>query len=75
MSFTALAMTYLLALGRGVKAVLWTWLGLTAVATVYLGWHYVVDDLAGIAIGLLSLALAKLLTGYDVRAARRAPST
>jgi membrane-associated phospholipid phosphatase len=75
MSFTALAMTYLLGLGRRVKAVLWTWLALTAVATVYLGWHYAVDDFAGVAVGVLSLALARALTGYDVRAARRAPST
>ena len=75
MSFTALAMTYLLGIDRRIKAVLWAWLGLTAVATVYLGWHYVVDDLAGIVIGVLSLAIAKGLTAYDVRAARRAPST
>lgn len=75
MSFTALAMTYLLGLGRAVKVVLWAWLALTAVATVYLGWHYVVDDLAGIVVGVVSLALAQLLTAYDVRAARRAPST
>jgi membrane-associated phospholipid phosphatase len=74
MSFTALAMTYLLGLGRRVKAVLWTWLALTAVATVYLGWHYAIDDIAGVVIGLISLVLAKLLTAYDVRAARRAPS-
>jgi hypothetical protein len=75
MSFTALAMVYLLGLGRRVKAVLWAWLGLTAVATVYLGWHYVVDDVAGIAIGVVSLLLAQLLTAYDARAARLAPST
>jgi membrane-associated phospholipid phosphatase len=75
MSFTALAMTYLLGLDRRLKAVLWAWLGLTAVATVYLGWHYAVDDIAGIVIGVLSLTLAKLLTAYDVREARRAPST
>jgi len=75
MSFTALAMTYLLGLGGRVKAVLWAWLGLTTVATVYLGWHYAIDDLAGVVIGVLSLAIAQRLTGYDVRAARRAPST
>jgi membrane-associated phospholipid phosphatase len=75
MSFTALALAHMLGLGRRVKGALWAWLGLTAVATVYLGWHYVVDDLAGIVIAVLSLALARLLTAYDVRPARRAPST
>ena len=43
---------------------------LTLIATVYLGWHYVVDDIAGIAIGALAVLLASLLTGFDPRAAR-----
>jgi membrane-associated phospholipid phosphatase len=42
---------------------------LTVVATIYLGWHYVVDDIAGIAIGGASLLLAKWLTGFDPRTA------
>ena len=72
MSFTALAAAHMLRLGRRLKVALWAWLVVTVVATVYLGWHYVVDDVAGILIGVASLALAKVLTGYDVRAARRA---
>jgi membrane-associated phospholipid phosphatase len=75
MSFTALAMTYLLALRRRIKAVLWIWLALTTLATVYLGWHYAVDDLAGVVVGVGSLSIARWLTGYDARAARLAPST
>jgi membrane-associated phospholipid phosphatase len=42
---------------------------LTLVATVYLGWHYVVDDIAGIALGVMSLILARMLTGFDPRSA------
>ncbi|MDP9400403.1 MAG: phosphatase PAP2 family protein [Actinomycetota bacterium] len=72
MSFTALAAAHLLNLGRRLKVALWVWLVVTVVATVYLGWHYVVDDVAGVLIGAASLALAKVLTGFDVRAARRA---
>jgi membrane-associated phospholipid phosphatase len=37
--------------------------GVTMVATVYLGWHYVVDDLAGIAIALLAVALGRATIG------------
>jgi membrane-associated phospholipid phosphatase len=44
---------------------------LTLIATIYLGWHYVVDDVAGMLIGAAALGLAKVLTGFDVRAARR----
>jgi hypothetical protein len=71
MSFTALGAAHLLNLRRGVKAGLWVWLTVTVIATVYLGWHYVLDDIAGIAIGAMSLALACVLTGFDFRAARR----
>jgi hypothetical protein len=74
MSVTPLAAAYMLGLGPRVKAALWAWLAITGVATIYLGWHYVVDDIAGVAIALLSLALARLLTNYDVRAARAAPA-
>jgi len=72
MSFTPLVAAYLLGLGPRVKAALWTWLVVTTIATIYLGWHYVLDDVAGIAMGALSLVLARALTGYDVAAARRA---
>ncbi len=71
MSFTALAAAHLLNLARRLKVALWTWLIVTTVATVYLGWHYLVDDIAGVLIGALSLALARLLTGYDAPARRR----
>jgi hypothetical protein len=33
----------------------------TVVATVYLGWHFAVDDIAGIAIAVLSVQLGKLV--------------
>jgi membrane-associated phospholipid phosphatase len=72
MSFTSLVAAHLLGLGRRLKVALWLWLLVTCVATIYLGWHYVVDDVAGIAIGALSLALARVLTKYDLRAARQA---
>jgi len=72
MSVTALAVAHLLHLRRRLKVALWVWLIVTTVSTIYLGWHYVVDDVAGVVIALASLALAAMLTGYDVRAARGA---
>jgi hypothetical protein len=70
MSFTAVATAHLLRLGRRIKAALWAWLVLTTLATVYLGWHYAVDDVAGIAIGAVALVLARYLTGISLRAGK-----
>ena len=65
MSFTAAVVAQKLRLNRWLRVALWTWLVLTAVTTIYHGWHYVVDDVAGLLIGLFSLAAARLLTGFD----------
>ena len=45
--FTAALATHLLGLGRFVKIGVWVLFALTVVATIYFGWHYVLDDLAG----------------------------
>jgi hypothetical protein len=66
----ALAM-HLLGFGRLAKAGLWLLVALTVASTVYLGWHYVVDDIGGVAIAAIALALARVITGFDVSAARR----
>jgi len=72
MSFTAALAAQLLGLDRRLRIALWTWLALTTVSTIYLGWHYVVDDIAGIAMGALALLVARVLTGFDLSAARAA---
>jgi membrane-associated phospholipid phosphatase len=69
-SFTALLAAYLFDAGRRLKQALWTWIGITAVATVYLGWHYFIDDIAGLLVAVAALVLARLITGYDPRAER-----
>ena len=48
MSFTALGAALLVGLGRRMRVALWVWLAVTTVGTVYLGWHYFVDDIAGV---------------------------
>lgn len=62
---------HLLGLGRRLKIALWVWFALTATAAVHFGWHYVLDDLAGIAMGAVTLGLARLLSGIDFGALPR----
>jgi PAP2 superfamily protein len=69
---TAALAAHLLGLGRTIKVVAWVLVALTVGATIHLGWHYVADDLGGVVIAVLALALARLLTGVDLRAARSA---
>ena len=75
MSLTAALAAHLLGLGRRLKIGLWIWFALTVVATVYLGWHYVLDDVGGLVIAVAALGIARVLTGIDPRAARPVPST
>jgi PAP2 superfamily len=69
--FTAALAAQLLALARPLRIGAWALFGLTTAATIYLGWHYVVDDVAGIVIGAIAIVLARGLTGLDLRTARR----
>jgi membrane-associated phospholipid phosphatase len=75
--FTAALTAHLLGLARPLRIGAWVLLGLTTAATIYLGWHYVLDDLAGVVLGAIAILLARALTGLDLRTARRlaAPET
>jgi hypothetical protein len=50
-----------------VRVAAWVFLGLTIVATVYLGWHFFVDVLAGICVGVAAVAAAGIATGNPLR--------
>ena len=41
----------------------WTFFALTFLATLYFGWHYVVDNIAGVAIGWAAVAVGARATG------------
>jgi PAP2 superfamily len=69
--FTGVLAAHILGLGRRVRFGAWGLLGLTTLSTIYLGWHYVVDDIGGLALGALAIMLARAMTGFDVRRARR----
>ena len=65
--FTAAMAAHVIGLDRRVRLALWVLFGLSAVATIHLGWHYVVDDVAGVLIALVALVLARVLTGFEPR--------
>ena len=71
--FAAALIAQLLGVRRGYRIALWAYLGLTALATVYFGWHYVVDDVAGLLIGGFAVVAAAWATGFELRP-RTAPS-
>ncbi len=68
--FTAAVASHLLGYPKPVRAAIWLGLAGTATATVYFGWHYVLDDIGGVLVALLSLALARVITGVRPRAIR-----
>ena len=48
---------------RPLHIVLWVNFGLTIIATLYFGWHYVADDIAGVAIALAAFYLGGVASG------------
>ena len=65
---TALFGAHVLRAPRIVTALLWVMAVLTVVATVYFGWHYLLDDVGGVVIAVLALTVARLLDGFRPRA-------
>jgi len=53
-------------LARWLRVASWVFLGLTILATIYLGWHYFVDVIAGAAVGSVTVWAAALATGNHV---------
>jgi len=53
-------------LPRWIQVISWAFLGLTIVATTYLGWHFSIDVIAGAALGAFTFWTAALATGNHV---------
>lgn len=64
--FAAALVATMLGAHRMLRRGLWTLFALTAVATIYFGWHYLIDDVAGLVIGAAAVGLAARATGYEV---------
>ncbi len=56
----------LVRLPRWVRISAWCFLAMTCISTVYLGWHFFVDVLGGMALGTLGVWLGALATGNRV---------
>jgi len=56
----------LVGLHRWVRIASWVFLGLTMLATVYLGWHFFVDVVAGAALGAFAVWIAGIATGNRI---------
>ncbi len=54
---------------RVLKGIFWTNFALTMVATVYFGWHYLADDIAGVMIAFISFYLGGIASGQKFRSA------
>ena len=62
--FTAALIAHRVGAPRVLRIGLWCYVGLTTLATIYFGWHYVIDDVAGLAIGALATYAAAVLVGF-----------
>ena len=72
----ALMVQYTLS-SRIARWVFWTNFAVTVVATLYFGWHYVADDIAGVVIALVSFYLGGVASGqkFDKHGLSSHPTT
>jgi membrane-associated phospholipid phosphatase len=52
---------------RIARTLSWLMLGLTVLATIYLGWHFFVDVVAGVGVGVAAFVIAARMTGNPLR--------
>jgi len=63
---TICLVAHLVSLPRWLRITAWVFLAMTCLSTVYLGWHFFVDVLAGLALGTVGVWLGALATGNRV---------
>ncbi len=60
---TACIIAHIAGLSARIRWLLWGFLALTVLSTVYLGWHYLVDAFGGVVVGAAAAVLGALVTG------------
>lgn len=63
---TALFFAVRAGMAPSIRAAGWVYLLLTVLATIYFGWHYLLDDIAGLAIAWVSVTIGAWATGQGV---------
>jgi membrane-associated phospholipid phosphatase len=69
--FTAALICHLVLPNKWVRWSMWVFFVLTSISTVYFGWHYLLDDVAGLAIGFIAVWIGALATGHKLTTALR----
>jgi membrane-associated phospholipid phosphatase len=69
--FSAALVAHLVRAHKAVRGFMWVFFAMTILATIYFGWHYVIDDVAGIAMGAFAVWLGAKATGHDIRGGLR----
>lgn len=70
---TAALIAHLVKANKWLVRGLWLYLVLVILSTIYFGWHYLLDDVAGAVIGLLSVVIGAVATGHRISFRRQAP--
>jgi membrane-associated phospholipid phosphatase len=72
-SVTAFLISLFVDVPTWVRQALGVFLVLTVICTVYLGWHYVVDVIGGVALGAAAVWVAAMVTGNHIGLRPKAP--
>ena len=70
---TACLVAHWAGLSGRVRWLLWGFLALTVLSTVYLGWHYLADALGGVVLGAAGAVIGALVTGNAAALRRSRP--
>jgi membrane-associated phospholipid phosphatase len=65
--FSAALVAQLGGVNRVLRRALWAFFWMTTVSTMYFGWHYLIDVLGGLVIGLVAVWAGALATGHELR--------
>ena len=65
--FTAALITHLTVRSKWIRWAMWAYLPITVIATLYFGWHFIADDVAGAAIGFAAVWVGAKVTGHELK--------
>jgi len=68
--FTAALICHYVIPSRTVRYSMWVYWVLTTISTIYFGWHYILDDIAGFGIGLFAVWVGAKTTGHRMEVQR-----